>query len=335
MKEAMLYEKKEKNLVKCNLCERRCVIKSGAVGYCRVRKNVDGKLYSLVYDKIVSANPDPIQKKPLFHFAPGSSVLSISTPGCNFRCDFCCNWVISQKEDILGEAIPPEELVKLAIKLNCQGISYTYTEPTIFFEIAYDTSKIAKENGLFNTFVTNGYMTPEAIKEISPYLDAATVDFKGSGNREFYKKHCAVSDVEPIYESLKVLKEERVFIEITNLVIPQIGEYKSDLKNLCDWIVENLGEETPFHLLAFFPSYKINNIPRTSIQLIDESVKIALNSSLKHVYSGNVPGHRMENTYCPSCGSLVIKRYNVYLEEYKLNKSICPYCGYKLNIIEI
>jgi pyruvate formate lyase activating enzyme len=332
LKEAMIYSVKD-NLVNCNLCARFCKIKEGQVGFCRVRKNINGKLYSLVYDKVISANPDPIQKKPLFHFAPGTMVFSIATPGCNFKCEFCCNWAISQKAELIGEKISPEQIVNMAIKSGCQGISYTYTEPTIFFELAYDTAKIAKNKGLFNTFVTNGYITPEAIKKISPYLDAATVDFKGSANKQFYLKKCGVPKVEPIFDAISSMRDNKIFIEITNLIIPEIGEYKEDLKKLVIWINNNLGPETPLHLLAFFPSYKIQNLPRTSTEMINQAIEIAESNGLKHVYSGNVPGHSKENTYCPKCGNIVIERYNVYLRENNLKNGACPKCGYKLNVI--
>ena len=333
MKEAMLY-RVENDVVNCYLCSRYCKIPNHQRGFCRVRENLNGKLYTLVYDKVVSANPDPIQKKPLFHFAPGSMAFSIATPGCNFRCDFCCNWVISQSKNIAGESIPPERLVEMAIDSGCQGMSYTYTEPTIFFELAYDTAKIAQREKLFNMFVTNGYMTEEAVDTISPYLNAVTVDFKGSGNTDFYRKHCQVFDVEPIYKTLEACKEKKIFIEITNLIIPEIGDYKDDFKKLCRWIVEKLGDETPLHLLAFHPNYKITDISATPVRLIDESIRMAESEGLKHVYSGNIPGHRNENTYCPRCGNMVIERYSIFLRENKLKKGVCPYCGYKLNVIE-
>jgi pyruvate formate lyase activating enzyme len=200
--EAMLYEKMEEKKVRCNLCARRCVIKDGGTGFCLVRKNEQGILYSLVYAKAISACMDPIGKKPLSHFNPGSLVMSIATIGCNFRCQFCDNWMISQEKKITGRQFLPEEIVKAARDNGCQGISYTYTEPTIFFEYAYDTAKLAHKVEFFNTFVTNGYMTPEAVKTIAPYLDAATVDFKGGGDPDFYREFASVPSVEPIYESL-------------------------------------------------------------------------------------------------------------------------------------
>ncbi len=329
----MLYKTVNGN-INCYLCSRYCMIPPGKQGFCKVRENLNGKLYTLVYDKVVSANPDPIQKKPLFHFAPGSMAFSIATPGCNFRCDFCCNWIISQSKNIMGEDIPPERLVDMAVESGCQGMSYTYTEPTIFFELAYDTAKIAQRKGLYNMFVTNGYMTVEAVDTIASYLNAVTVDFKGSGNQEFYRKHCQVYDVNPIFQTLEACKEKKIFIEITNLIIPEIGDFKDDFKKLCKWIAEKLSDETPLHVLAFHPNYKITDISSTPVKIIDESISIAENEGLKHVYAGNIPGHRNENTYCPSCGNMVIERYSIYLRENKLKNGVCPFCGYKLNVIE-
>ncbi|MFW9934999.1 MAG: radical SAM protein, partial [Candidatus Thorarchaeota archaeon] len=224
MHEAMLYNTLEDNKIECYLCSRRCTIADGKLGYCQVRKNEDGTLYSLVYGKACSANPDPIEKKPLWHFRPGSLVMSVATVGCNFRCLFCQNWQISHEREIIGRNISPEKIVDLALNTGCTGVSYTYTEPTIFFEYALDTAKIAQEKGLFNTFVTNGYMTTEAVNTIAPYLNAATVDFKGNANPTFYKKYCNVPSVDPIYESLKAMKAAGIHIEITNLLVSDVGD---------------------------------------------------------------------------------------------------------------
>ena len=296
----MLYEKIEDNKVKCNLCSRRCLITNGSFGFCRVRKNESGKLYSLNYAKACAAHADPIGKKPLSHFHPGASVLSIATVGCNFRCQFCDNWDISQEKEVSGKNFPPEDVVKAAKDYSCIGISYTYTEPTIFFEYAYDTSVLAYRQGLFNTFVTNGYMTPEAVRTISPYLDAATVDFKGGGDPEFYKRFSSVPSVEPIYESLKEMKAHSIHVEITNLVVPKIGDSIERIKELASWIKKNLGQDTPFHLLRFHPNYELTDIASTEVKALEESYEAAKEQGLSYVYLGNVPGHRYENTYCPN-----------------------------------
>ncbi|MCD6371502.1 MAG: AmmeMemoRadiSam system radical SAM enzyme [Candidatus Aenigmarchaeota archaeon] len=340
MKKAMLWESAENKKVKCKLCSRRCIIGENQVGFCLVRKNVNGILYSLNYGKLIAANPDPIEKKPLFHFLPGSYAFSIASAGCNFRCFFCQNWQISQvyreglASEIVGEEYTPQQVINLALSYKCKSISYTYTEPTIFFEFAYEVSKLAVKEGLANTFVTNGYMTPEAIKRISKYLHAATVDFKGNGNLEFYRKYSSVPSIQPIFDSLIEMKKRKIFIEITNLVIPKIGDSEEEFKKLVKWIVDNLGEEIPFHILRFFPHYKLSNLEPTPIKKLERLWKIAKESGLKYVYLGNVPGSNKENTYCPECGNLLIKRAGFYSSVVGLNKKgECRKCGAKINII--
>jgi len=324
----MLYERRPDKKVKCHLCARRCTISDGATGFCLVRKNEGGTLFSLVYAKAVSAGVDPISKKPLSHFNPGAQVMSIATAGCNFRCQFCDNWMISQDQEIAGRLFPPAEVVKAAEKRNCQGISYTYTEPTIFMEYAYDTAKLAREAGLFNTFVTNGYMTPEAVKTIAPYLDAATVDFKGGGDSGFYKSVSAVPSVKPIYETLKELKLSGVHIEITNLVVPKIGDSMDKIKKMATWIRDYLGRDTPFHLLRFHPDYKMTTIPATSVETMERAYMVSKEAGLNYTYIGNVAGHPAESTYCPNCNELVIKRYNFEVTKWNLTSDMrCPVCG--------
>jgi pyruvate formate lyase activating enzyme len=334
LKEAMLYEKLSDNEVKCNLCGRRCVIREDALGFCRVRKNTSGKLYSLNYAKVCSANADPIGKKPLSHFHPGSLVMSIATVGCNFHCMFCDNWSISQEKEISGRNLPPEEIVRLAKRYGCQGISYTYTEPTIFFEYAFDTAVLAHEEGLFNTFVTNGYMTPEAVELISPYLDAATVDFKGGGDPEFYKRFSAVPSVEPIYESLKEMKRHNIHVEITNLVVPNIGDSMQRIRELATWTRENLGVDTPLHLLRFHPNYKLDDIRSTELKTLEEAYETARSVGLNYVYLGNVPSHRYENTYCPNCQELLVRRFSFDIIKWNITDNmLCPSCGHKIPIV--
>jgi len=329
----MLYEKIQDNRVRCNLCGRRCLIKDGGFGFCRVRKNESGRLYSLNYAKACAAHADPIGKKPLSHFNPGAYVMSIATVGCNFRCQFCDNWNISQENEIIGRDLPPEDVIKAAKDYDCQGVSYTYTEPTIFFEYAYDTAVLAHKEGLFNTFVTNGYMTPEAIRTISPYLDAATVDFKGGGDPEFYKKFASVPSVEPIYESLAEMKKQGIHIEVTNLIVPDIGDSMDQIGELAGWICENLGADTPFHLLRFHPDYNLTTIRSTEIKTLEEAYEVSRHAGLNYVYIGNVPGHRYENTYCPGCQELLIKRYGFGIVRWNLTEDMrCPNCGMKIPI---
>ncbi len=335
VKEALFWDKVKDNIVKCNLCHRRCTIIEGRYGACGVRKNVEGKLYTLVYGLLTAANVDPIEKKPLMHFEPGSSVFSISTVGCNFFCRFCLNWNISQlrKDEIYGEPMTPQDVIYHAKRLGADGISYTYNEPTIFYEFMYDTAKEAKKQELFNTMVTNGYMTPEAIDYIGKYIDAATVDFKGGGNKDFYRKFMGVPDPEPIFESILAMKENGWWIEITNLVVPIHGDKEEDIRRLAKWIVENLGPETPFHLLRFHPDYLMMDVPPTPVSTLEKLASIAEEEGLKHVYIGNVPGHPKEDTYCPRCGYKVIEREGFFIKSWKLiNDNRCPKCKYKLNI---
>lgn len=331
--EAMLYAKKEDKKVLCNLCARRCLISDGGTGFCLVRKNDGGTLFSLVYAKAISACVDPITKKPLSHFNPGALVVSIATVGCNFRCQFCDNWMISQEKDVTGHHLPPEEVVKAARDNGCQGISYTYTEPTVFFEYAYETAKLARQVGFFNTFVTNGYMTPEAVKTIAPYLDAATVDFKGGADPEFYRTFSAVPSVEPIFQALKEMKRNDIHVEITNLVVPKSGDSIQRVKQLATWIKESLGKDTPFHLLRFHPDFQLTTIPSTSIQVLEKTYVTAKDAGLNYVYIGNVAGHPCENTYCPNCNEMLIKRYNFEITKWNLTKDMrCPVCGHEIPI---
>ena len=329
----MLYEELSEGKVRCDLCGRRCIIPDGGVGFCLVRKNERGKLYSLVYGKACSACVDPIGKKPLSHFHPGALVMSIATVGCNFRCRFCDNWVISQEREITGYDFPPERVVEAAKENGCHGISYTYTEPTIFFEYAYDTAVLAHKEGLFNTFVTNGYMTPEGVKTIAPVLDAATVDFKGAGEPEFYKKFSAVPSVEPIYESLREMKRQGIHVEITNLVVPKIGDSLDRIRELAGWVRDELGVDTPFHLLRFHPNYEVTDVASTSVKSLEGACDVAKKAGLNYVYMGNVPGHRCENTYCPGCGGLVVKRFSFDVVRWRLTEDMCcPECGEKIAI---
>jgi len=337
MKEAKFYKKLKDDVVQCFLCARNCVVPEGNTGFCRVRKNVKGKLYSLVYGKLCSVAIDPIEKKPLYMFAPGSKTLSISTVGCNFRCMFCCNWHISQDwSKILGEDYEPEQLIELAKEHNVQGFSYTYTEPTVFYEFSYDTARLASKQGFYNMFVNNGYTSPEVIKEISRYLDAVVVDIKGSLNPEFYKKFIQIPKVEPVFDALLSYKKNKIYLEITNLIVPEIGDKLGDVKKICKWIVDNLGPETPFHVLQFFPTYKILDLPRTPIETLKKAYETAKKEGLKYVYLGNVHGDDNENTYCPNCKNLVIGRTIMGVHKFLLKKDLkCPNCGEKIPIFGI
>ncbi len=336
MKEAMFYEKLKDSKVRCHLCgwdyvlPKGCIIPKGETGICGVRKNIDGRLYSLVYDKISSAAVHEIERKPLYHFAPGSNAYSICTQGCNWKCKYCQNWHLSQGE-IMGEAISSEELVKKAKELGCQGLSYTFTEPTIFYELTYDTAQIAHEEGLYNTYVTNGYINPEPINKIAPYLDAVSVNFKGSGEEGFLRSFIGIPSPEPIFQALKEFKKNNIHIEITDLLIPLVGDSMGKIKELVRWIKENLGEDTPIHFLRFFPHHKVTDLPPTPIETLEKAYKIAKDSGMQYVYLGNVIDSR-NNTYCPNCGALLIQRGIMETFKINLEDSDCPECGEKINI---
>ncbi len=333
MKEARLYRGLDGD-VECNLCFRRCRISSGNLGFCQVRKNIGGKLYSMVYGKIIAEHVDPIEKKPLYHFHPGSTSYSIATVGCNYRCSFCCNWEISQEKQITGAERTPEQVVAGALQNKTQSISYTYTEPTINMEFAFDTARLANERGLKNTFVTNGSMTLQAVDYISHYLDAATVDFKGHANKEFHVKKMGVPSPDHIFEALTQMKKKGVHVEITDLIVPKEGDSESDLRKLARWIVDNLGPDTPFHLLRFFPNYRMGNGSMTPARSIDRAIEIATEEGLEYTYSGNIPGHEKENTYCPRCRKLLILRHGFYVSEVNLTPdNRCPGCGNRIPIV--
>ena len=329
---AMMWKNENKG-VRCNLCARRCFIPEGKRGFCMVRENIKGKLFSLNYGKIVGLNVDPIEKKPLFHFLPASSALSYACRGCNFRCQYCCNWEISHDglPEIFGQDYDPEQIVELAIENNCPAISHTYTEPTIFYEFAFDVAKLAHKKNIKNTFVTNGYMTPEALENFK-YLDAATVDFKASGDENFLRKYASVPSSEPIFAFLKELKKHKIHTEITNLIVPKIGDDSEKFRKLIKWVVDELGTDVPFHILRFFPTYKMSTTPSTPIATLEKFFDEAMRQGLNYVYVGNAPGKK-ENTYCPNCKELLIERIGFESRIVNLKKDRCGKCNEKINIV--
>jgi len=333
LREAMFYEKLDDKLVNCNLCSHRCSrIADSKRGICMVRENRDGKLYSLVYGKIVSCAIDPIEKKPLFNFLPGSKSYSIATVGCNFRCDNCQNYDISQlpkeRNIIVGQETSPEEIVSAAKRSNCASIAYTYSEPTIFFEYAYDIAKLAKKEGLKNVFVTNGYITPEALKEISPYLDAANVDLK-SFSDDFYRKRCGAR-LQPVLDSIRLYKSLGIWTEITTLIIPSLNDSEEELRKIAEFI-KKMGEDTPWHITQFHPTYKLMDLPRTPVTTLRKARDIGLEAGLRYVYEGNVPGETGENTYCNNCKKTLIRRFGYQIQENKIKNSTCSFCGAKID----
>jgi pyruvate formate lyase activating enzyme len=333
MKEARLYSKND-GLVSCFLCSHRCSnIRDGGRGVCGVRQNLKGTLYSLVYGKVIAAHVDPIEKKPFYNYKPGSSAYSIATVGCNFRCKNCQNSDISQapKEGrgITGTEMEPGTIVDLAKKSGCESIAYTYTEPTIFFEYAYDVSEIARKQKLSNLYVTNGYMTPEMLDAYYPLLDAANVDLKSFSDAT-YKDLCGAR-LQPILDSMKKMKKQGVWVEVTTLLIPGINDSKQELMDTAAFIKKELGPETPWHISRFHPDYKLMDTPSTSPKAIKEARDIGLEAGLRYVYAGNLPGDEGENTYCYNCGELLIKRDGFNVVENKITKSKCPTCSAKID----
>lgn len=333
MKEAMLWKSIGKKDVLCYLCYRLCKIKPNEIGFCRVRKNIDGKLYSLVYGKAIAANIDPIEKKPFYHFMPGTNVFSIATVGCNFRCKYCQNWEISQVASgrIEGEDLPPEQIRKICALHNLPGCSYTYTEPTIFMEYALDTAKLLREDGRFNVFVTNGYMTTAAINEMDKYIDASRIDLKGFDDR-IYTDVSGDVRLEYVLQNIKEL-HKRQHIEIITLLVPGYNTSDDDIRQLSQWVYD-LSPEIPLHFIAFYPAHKMVDTPSTSLETLVRARKIALDIGLHYVYTGNRQDSETESSYCPHCGTMVIKRWGFEVLENKLMPGArCPECGKKLNFV--
>ncbi|MBU4338134.1 AmmeMemoRadiSam system radical SAM enzyme [Patescibacteria group bacterium] len=330
-----LWEKLEGNKARCKTCSHYCLIHEGRRGICGVRENKKGKLYSMVYGKAIAVNIDPIEKKPFFHFLPGTKSLSIATVGCNFRCNNCQNWSISQapkigKKEITGEDWPPSKVVKMAMDNKCPSISYTYTEPTIFIEYALDTMKLAKNYKLKNIWVSNGYMSAECIEVISPYLDAANIDLKSFSDK-FYRTNCG-GTLAPVLEALKLLKKKNIWVEITTLVIPGLSDDMKMLEKIAKFIYRDLGAETPWHVSQFMPAYKLPHLEMTPAEAIKRICEMGHKVGLKYVYAGNIPGTYLEDTYCSKCRQLMIDRelYSVMRFD-KAGK--CANCGENLNLI--
>jgi pyruvate formate lyase activating enzyme len=333
MHEAMFWAKAEGGKVRCSLCRFRCLIAEGQRGICGVRENTDGVLYTLVYGRSIAEQVDPIEKKPLFHYHPGSTSFSIATAGCNFRCLHCQNYEISQlprvRREIPGRDLPPVEIVRRAQAAGCRSISYTYTEPTIFYEYAFDTAVLARQAGLGNVFVTNGYITPEALEHIAPYLDAANIDLKGFSEK-FYRE-VAGATLAGVLDTLKVYKRLGIWIEVTTLIIPGHNDDEADLKGIARFIVEELGSETPWHVTAFYPTYKMLDRPPTPVSTLRRARQIGLKAGLKYVYEGNIPGEGGENTICPGCRRTVIERRGFRLGTVSLRDGRCGFCGVPLD----
>ena len=314
--------------VQCELCPKMCIIGPGQSGECRVRINIDGVLRTVVYGFPCSLSPyDPVEKKPLFHFLPGTRILSIATVGCNLHCLNCQNWDISQRnpEDSTAGFLPPEKLVKLAKKHRYLSIAYTYSEPIIFYEYTYDTAKLARADGIRNVLVTAGYINKEPWKRLLEVVDAANIDLKGITN-DFYVRICS-GTLKPVQDALIIAKASGILVEVTNLVIPTLNDKPEQIRELARWVKENLGSETPLHFSGFYPQYKMQHLPSTSLKRLEMAREIAVSEGLYYVYIGNVRSKEGENTYCPDCKSLLIERIGYTILQNRLKDGCCPDCG--------
>lgn len=338
LKEAVLYGPKEGKRVRCFLCNWRCLINEGCLGQCCVRKNIDGKLYSLNYYRLCAANADPIEKKPLFHFQPASKSFSIAAPGCNFRCSFCQNWHISQiikgEAEIEGQSIEPSRLVDFAIKGGCKSMAYTYTEPTIFMELAADCGRIAKQKGLANVFVSNGFMTKEAIDFASEWLDGINIDIK-SFSEEYYKRLCKAK-LKPVLDTIDyIANHTKIWMELTTLVVPGENDSETELKQIAEFIFNTCGADMPWHISRFYPQYEYTNAEPTPLPTLQMAYDIGKAAGLHYVYIGNLRTRKAENTYCPKCEHLVIEREGYYIAKNRVKNGSCPDCSEKIAGFEL
>jgi pyruvate formate lyase activating enzyme len=328
--EAKYYQKLKNKTVKCTLCPHECILNIGKFGICKTRQNIDGQLVSYAFANPVAINIDPVEKKPLHHFLPGTKTFSIATAGCNLRCKHCQNASISQVTplDTDNYNLPPDKVVEMAIEHGCKSISYTYTDPVVFYEYTIETAKIAKQKGLKNIIVSAGYINPEPLKELIQYIDAANIDLK-SFNELNYKKINGAS-LQPVLNTLKILKQQGVWLEITNLLIPTINDDEETIDNMCNWLISNGFEDTPLHFSKFYPTYKMLDILPTPIDTIRKAISIAQKNGIKYIISGNFYGDKYENTFCPNCGKIIIERKGYNIGKIKITNNKCNFCGEKI-----
>jgi len=328
MKKALYFSKLKNNFVQCNLCPHNCVISEGKKGFCRARKNIKGTLYSIVYGKPCAIAIDPIEKKPLFHFLPGSKVFSLGTAGCNLGCDFCQNYDTAQgdPENVESYDFLPGEIVKKALEMGCESIGYTYNEPTVFYEYVLETAKLAHKYGLKNIMVTNGYINQKPLKKLYKNIDAANIDLKGF-NEDYYKRICK-AELIPILEAIKEIKKMKVWVELTNLIVPTLNDDPKEIRAMCKWIIDNLGEKQVLHFSRFFPCFRLSYLYPTPIETLRKAEQIAKEEGLKYVYLGNVAEKYI--TYCPKCKKPVIEREQFNISKNLLRNGKCT-CKYKID----
>jgi len=332
VKEAMYYEKLPELEIECKLCPKDCKIGDRERGWCGVRENREGTYYTLVHSNPCAMNVDPIEKKPLFHFLPSSIAFSISTAGCNLNCKYCQNWEISQfrPEQTKNYLLPPEKVVQLALREGSQSIAYTYAEPIVFYEYMLDTAKLAKKNGVKNVVISAGYINTEPLKELCETVDAVKIDLK-SFRDEFYKNICR-GTLKPVLDTLKTLIEMKVWTEIVVLVVPTLNDTEAEFRDLAKWTLDNLGSDMPVHFSRFHPTYQLKNLPRTPLKTLETARNVCRDEGLKYVYLGNVPpNHEGNNTYCPKCNKLLIRRWGLYgIIENNIVNGKCKFCKYPI-----
>lgn len=333
MSNAILWRPQKNQKVQCMACSHFCVIDPGERGLCGVRENREGEMHTLVRNKVAALNLDPIEKKPLFHFLPGTLSLSLGTMGCNLSCLFCQNYSLSQSarqnKPIEGETITPDRIISLAGEYFAASISYTYSEPTVFIELVMDTARPAKEKGLKNIIVSNGFQSPDCLREMNGYFDAANIDLKAF-TEKFYQEYCGAK-LKPVLKNLAKIREMGWWLEVTTLIIPGLNDSRKELKQMAEFIFRELGSDTPWHISRFHPTFKMTNIKSTPIETLENAWEIGREQGLKFVYTGNVPGHRAENTYCPACQKQVIKRTGFEIKSSHIKDQCCSFCGEKIS----
>ena len=331
LREAMFYKKLDKNNLQCEVCFRRCIIKEGQRGFCRNKENIDGKLYNLVHSRPSAVQIDPIEKEPALHMLPGTKILCFGTAGCNFRCKFCQNWHLSQRsieEMTYTYDLSPESAVNRALMRKIPTLSFTYNEPISFYEYVYDTARFAKEKGLRILWHSNGTLNPEPLRELLKYTDAVTIDLKGFTDK-FYRE-ASLAELEPVLQTLKIIKKKGIWLEIVNLHIPTLNDDPQDVRRMCGWIKENLGKDVPLHFSRFSPAYQLTTLPATPIKKLEKAHKIAKEVGLEYVTIGNVPGHKYNSTFCPECGKRLIHRIHFHVLSNKIKDGKCRFCGHHI-----
>ena len=326
-RETRFYRPLAEKAAQCGVCFRRCVIKEGRLGFCNNVKNVGGRLYSLVYGHPCALNVDPIEKEPLFHMLPGSTIFCSATAGCNFRCQFCQNWEISQRTmwELINFDVSPGEVAQRAVEEGCRAVSFTYNDPIVFYDFMYDVAVQARQRGLRAIFHTNGTLNREPLLALLEVMDAAVIDLKGFTTK-FYRRYCG-GELIPVLDTLVRIRETGVHLEVVNLVIPTLNDDLDEIRQMCRWIRGNLGDDVPLHFIRFFPAYKLHRLPPTPVETLEAAVQIADEEGLKFVYIGNVPGHRRNSTFCPRCGKLLVERMHFFTLRVNLKEGKCPYCG--------